>query len=317
VTAAPLNGWIYHGARGFEGHLREEIGQWSSRWGELYHGGAAETPAFWNQNIWLSPFRLSFDSISEASQALRGIQRNWCLTNTAHFRRAALIQSRLPPLASASKARVFPWFAPRAPMGSWTLLDPHTIVASARCTSPFPGGAVSFAEDKTGPPSRAYLKLWEALSRCRRCPLNGERCLDAGASPGGWTWALARLGADVTAVDRAPLADRVTAMPRVRWLKHDAFTLKPRDIGALQWLFCDAACYPPRLYTWIEAWRASGLCENFVCTIKMQGKPDMETARRFASIAESAVVHLFYNKHELTWIKVPPQEEAPRRGGAR
>jgi 23S rRNA (cytidine2498-2'-O)-methyltransferase len=229
-------------------------------------------------------------------------------------------------------------------MGAWTLLDGHTLLASPTCTSPFPGGKIEFQEDKEGPPSRAYLKLWEALTLARALPGEsdaihgdspcchpwlpgaGSRCLDAGASPGGWTWALARLGAEVTAVDRAPLDERIAAMPGVRFLKHDAFTLKPQDIGPIDWLFCDAACYPSRLFKWIEQWLASGLCKNFVCTIKMQGviedegtqneeapdgknlsertSPDFETPKRFAAIPGGWVVHLWHNKHELTWICV-------------
>jgi 23S rRNA (cytidine2498-2'-O)-methyltransferase len=194
-------------------------------------------------------------------------------------------------------------------MGGWTLLDAHTLLASPDCSSPFPAGRIRFAEDKEGPPSRAYLKLWEALTRCRKWPAPGERCLDAGASPGGWTWALARLGAGVIAVDRSPLEPRIAAMPGVRFLQHDAFTLKPEDLGPLDWLFCDVACYPPRLYEWVERWLASGLCANFVCTIKMQGavggaaEPDFDTPRRFASIPGGVVVHLWHNRHELTWIK--------------
>ncbi len=70
-------------------------------------------------------------------------------------------------------------------------------------------------EDHIGPPSRAYLKLWEALVRFGRWPAPGDRCLDLGASPGGWTWVLAKLGANVTAVDKAPLAPAVAAMPGV------------------------------------------------------------------------------------------------------
>jgi 23S rRNA (cytidine2498-2'-O)-methyltransferase len=191
-------------------------------------------------------------------------------------------------------------------MGSWTLLDAHTLLGSAHCASPFPGGIIEFEEDKQGPPSRAYLKLWEALVRCGRLPRPGERCLDAGASPGGWTWALANLGADVLAVDRAPLEDRILAMPGVSFQKHDAFTLPPPGIGPLDWLFCDVICYPRRLYEWVEKWLASGLCKNYICTIKMQGEGDFETPRRFAAIPGSTVVHLHHNKHELTWIKLAP-----------
>jgi 23S rRNA (cytidine2498-2'-O)-methyltransferase len=194
-------------------------------------------------------------------------------------------------------------------MGSWTLLDAHTILAAADCESPFPGGIIEFEEDKLGPPSRAYLKLQEALVCAGKRPGIGERCLDAGACPGGWTWALARLGAEVLAVDRTPLEERVLAMPGVRFMKHDAFTLKPADVGPLDWFFSDVICYPPKLLEWVEKWLDSGLCENFICTIKWQGEADLrdqwfETTRRFANIPGSRVIHLYHNKHELTWIKL-------------
>ena len=124
-----------------------------------------------------------------------------------HHRRAALIQERLPHVSA--KPIVFPAAAPTAPLGSWTLLAPDRLLAAAQCSSPFPNGEVQFVEDKTGPPNRAYLKLWEALVRLRRWPQPGERCLDLGASPGGWTWVLAKLGANVIAIDKAPLDPRI------------------------------------------------------------------------------------------------------------
>ncbi|MDR3115351.1 MAG: hypothetical protein LBU25_07515 [Treponema sp.] len=300
----PLTGQVYEGLPGFEAHLQAELGIPTPSWGPLYYrehpAGRDQGSCFWNQNIWRTPFRLTFGSIAEAAAALRGIQRNWAPTLFTQFRRGALIQAQLPFLST--KPRPFPWTVPASPVGAWTLLDAHTLIASAHCSSPFPGGVITFEEDTKGPPSRAYLKLWEALVRFRTWPGPGDRCLDAGASPGGWTWALARLGAEVTAVDRAPLADRVLAMPGVRWIRHDAFTLKPEDLGPLEWLFCDVICYPPRLYEWIRRWLDSGLCSNFICTIKMQGKPDFETTRRFAAIPGSRVVHLYHNKHELTWM---------------
>lgn len=301
----PLTGQVYQGIAGFEAHLSEEIGADSPSWGNLYYTEIPKNPVFWRQNVWLDPFRLEFGSISEAAKTLRGIQRNWAAVLHTCFRRGALIQAQLPSVSA--KPRRFPWLVPNAPIGAWTLIDEHTMIASARCSSPFPGGFIEFEEDKENPPSRAYLKLWEALVRLRRFPAPGERCLDAGASPGGWTWALARLGARVLAVDRAPLEDRIAAMPGVEYIKRDAFTLKPESIGFIDWLCCDVICYPPRLYDWIRLWLDSGLCRNVICTIKMQGKPDAETTRRFAAIPGGLVTHLCYNKHELTWLYSKPQ----------
>jgi 23S rRNA (cytidine2498-2'-O)-methyltransferase len=307
MQLSPLDTRLYEAIPGFEDHLCAELGVRQACWGAFYapaENHDSEQQIFWYQNAWLDPFRLEFGPISEAVSVLRGIQRNWAPSLFTQFRRGTLIQSELPFLSR--KRRPFPWLLPDAAIGAWTLLDAHTMIASAHCSSPFPGGIIEFEEDKSGPPSRAYLKLWEALVRCREWPLAGERCLDAGASPGGWTWALSRLGVDLLAVDRAPLEKRILAMSGVRFLRHDAFTLKPEDLGPQDWIFCDVICYPRRLYEWIERWLASGLCKRFICTIKMQGAdPDFleqgEFIRRFAAIPGSTVVHLHHNKHELTW----------------
>jgi 23S rRNA (cytidine2498-2'-O)-methyltransferase len=64
----------------------------------------------------------------------------------------------------------------------------------------------------------------------------------------------------------------------------------------------DVICYPARLLEWVNEWIDSGLCRNFICTLKMQGKADHETTRAFADIPGSHIVHLTANKNELTWI---------------
>jgi 23S rRNA (cytidine2498-2'-O)-methyltransferase len=300
-----LPGRIYQPVPGFEEHLEYELGPRRESWGPfLYVPPPPAEPVFWYRNLWLNPLRIEFDSISQAAASLRGIQRNWAPALFTQFRRGALIQEKLPVLAA--RRRPFPWLLPDAPVGAWTLLDARTLIASPACASPFPGGIVEFEEDKDGPPSRAYLKLWEALVRCRQWPAPGERCLDAGASPGGWTWALSRLGARVSAVDRAPLESRIGGLENVSFIKHDAFTLRPGDIGPLDWLFCDVIAYPGRLLEWVTKWLESGLCRNFICTIKMQGAAEegFNAARRLAAIPGSRVVHLYHNKHELTWMKM-------------
>jgi 23S rRNA (cytidine2498-2'-O)-methyltransferase len=185
------------------------------------------------------------------------------------------------------------------------LVEPGLMLASPRCSSPFPNGAVRFVEDKQGPPNRAYLKLWEALTLIGRHPQPGERCLDLGASPGGWTWALAKLGARVMSVDKAPLDPAVASMPGVDVRQASAFALSPQDIGPVDWLLSDVVCYPRRLYRLVQTWMASGLARNFVCTVKFQGETDFEAMRLFAAVPGSRLMHLRHNKHELTWVKLP------------
>ena len=203
-----------------------------------------------------------------------------------------------------AKPLVFPAAAPSAPLGSWLLLDAGTILAASDCSSPFPNGEARFVEDREGPPNRAYLKLWEALTLIGRLPGPGDLCLDLGASPGGWSWVLAKLGARVIAVDKAPLAPSVVAMPGVEVRQASAFSMEPATLGPVDWPFSDVICYPTRLLSLIERWLAAGLARNLVCTIKFQGATDHATARRFAVIPGSRLMHLHHNKHELTWIRL-------------
>jgi len=258
-------------------------------------------PAWFVRNVWLEPIRIPIDSIGDAARKLRSLQRSWALYSTGNHRRAALIQEQLPHVSA--KPLPFPAPPPGAPLGSWTLLDRDTILASPRCTHPFPNGEIRFVEDRSGPPNRAYLKLWEALTLLGRRPGPGDACLDAGASPGGWTWALARLGADVLAVDRVPLDPRMAALPGVRFEARSAFGVQPRDAGPFDWIFSDVVCYPERLWEWVRRWVESGRCRNFVCTIKFQGEDPYAIAERFAAVEGSRLVHLVANKHELTWMK--------------
>jgi 23S rRNA (cytidine2498-2'-O)-methyltransferase len=256
--------------------------------------------AAWAANVWHDCVELAVPSIGAAAQALRDIQRNWAMYAPLHHRRASLIQERLPHVSA--RPITFPAPAPSAALGSWTLLAPDLLLAAAHCCSPFPNGEPTLVEDKSGPPNRAYLKLWEALVRLGRWPQQGERCLDLGASPGGWTWALAKLGAEVLAVDKAGLDPRVAAMPGVTWRGESAFALEPESIGRVDWFCCDVACYPARLLRLVEKWRASGLVGTFVCTLKFQGATDHDTAAAFAAITGARLAHLHHNKHELTFL---------------
>jgi 23S rRNA (cytidine2498-2'-O)-methyltransferase len=290
----------YLAAEGLEPQLQEELrraGVARREHGRLLVGDKA-VPSAWAANVWHDCVELPITSIGQAAQALRDVQRNWAMYAPLHHRRAALIQERLPHVSA--KPIVFPAAAPTAPLGSWTLLAPDRLLMAARCSSPFPNGEVAFVEDKAGPPNRAYLKLWEALVRLRRWPQPGERCLDLGASPGGWTWVLAKLGAQVVAIDKAPLDPRVAAVPGIEWRGESAFALEPESVGPVDWLFSDIVCYPARLLRLVERWRASGLVKTFVCTIKFQGATDHDAAAAFAALPGSCVTHLHHNKHELT-----------------
>mgnify|MGYP002635450671 CR=1 FL=1 len=262
--------------------------------------------AHWAQNIWRNPKTFQIVSINDAAAQLKALQRNWCLHSYQLHRRAKLILEKLPPVKS--RTLPFPSPLPTAPLGSFTLLDEKTLLASSDCSSPFPNGEVHFVEDKEGPPNRAYLKLYEALTLAGIQPQAGEFCIDVGGSPGGWAWVIHKCGADVLSIDRSPLSPSIARLRGVSFQKRDAFSLLPKDFEqkgqAVDWLFSDLICYPEKLYEWIMQWIESGICKNFICTLKFKGEPDLSIIKKFATIPNSHVQHLFHNKNELTWFKL-------------
>ena len=296
----PTIGSAYLAPEGLEATLSESLdraGAGPLQWhGRLALSAAPPVDCPWAQDTWLAPAVHEVASVKGAADVLRGMQRNWSAYGAGHHRRMALINDRLPPVKAAPLA--FPDAAPAAHLGAWTLLEPGLLLASPTKASPVPNGEWRFVEDREGPPSRAYLKLWEALTRLGAYPQPGDTGLDLGASPGGWTWVLARLGAAVTGVDKAPLDSRVAAMPGVTQAIDSAFALEPRPVD---WLVCDVIAYPARTLAMLERWLP--LARFMVCTIKFQGATDHAAVEAAMQLPGVSVQHLFHNKHELTVLR--------------
>lgn len=282
--------------------LLEELKNVRSVHGSLVLTDGPIQNSVWAQNIWLDCEIVSFESITQAAKILKSRGKLWASYTFDNHRRAQLIQDQLPKL----KPRIMDFLGdvPENNLGAWTLLDKNTLLAASKTNSPFPLGEVQFKEDKKNPPSRAYLKLWELFTVYGVKPRPNQRVVDFGSCPGGWTWVLQTAGCHVVSIDRAPLEEHIARLPKVEFIKTNAFNVKPEDIGAIDWFFSDIICYPEKLFELVQAWQKSGLCSNFVCTIKFQGKTDFETLKKFQAMENSRVQHLYHNKHEVTvWIK--------------
>lgn len=283
--------------------LCKEIGEFTSVYDRLVF--CENTPSqlpVWTQNIWLSPAFIPIQSISQGVDKLRSLQLRWANYPYQHHRRAQLIQQQLPKYQP--KPLQFLGSIPNKPLGSWLMIEDNLILASTECSSRFPNGEIHFIENKTTPPSRAYLKLWELFTVYKIKPPENALCLDLGSSPGGWTWVLQQIGCRVISVDKAPLAPHIMSLPGVDFRACSAFSLTPEEIGPIDFLFSDVICYPSRLYQYIQRWIKSGLCRNFICTLKFQGETDFAIIQKFRDIEGSRLIHLYNNKHELTWVFV-------------
>src|SRR5262249_3767361 len=158
------------------------------------------------------------------------------------------------------------------------------------------------AEDRA-PPSRAYRKLEEAFAWMGAAPRAGETCVDLGAAPGSWTYAAARRGARVLAVDRAPLAPAVAGLRGVTTVAGNAFTYAPP--APVDWLFSDIVCEPERAIALAGDWLAAERCRNLVVTVKFKGRDRYGLLATVAPILDGArpdfarVKQLAQNKNEV------------------
>jgi 23S rRNA (cytidine2498-2'-O)-methyltransferase len=146
-----------------------------------------------------------------------------------------------------------------------------------RVISPFPAGEVPIAVDKSVP-SRAFAKLVEAEQRLGVRIGAGDRCVDLGAAPGGWSAVALARGARVVAVDRAPLREDLTAHPRLRFHRGDAFAFVPD--GPVDWLLCDVIAAPQRSIGLLLDWVRHRRARRFVVTIKFRGQAEYAALER-------------------------------------
>ncbi len=266
----------------------------------LYFFNAHYCPLF-AQVTWINCQTIPITSINDGIKKLKALGKNWALFSIGNHRRARLIQEGLYKIKDDPIA--FLADAPKHSMGGWTLLDPHTIVCSPHTTSRYPLGKIEFIEDKKTPPSRAYLKLWEFFTVYCPPPAPHTKVIDLGSAPGGWSWVLAQLNLDVISVDKAPLADHIAQLAPITFVQESAFSLDPKKMSGVQWLFSDIICYPERLLALVKKWMQESSVQHFVCTIKFQGEADFAIIDEFLKIPNSKMVHLYHNKHEVMWWK--------------
>ena len=139
-------------------------------------------------------------------------------------------------------------------------------VTAAQLLSPFRGGKARMAVGGDRP-SRAARKVEEALHWLGTSPGAGETCVDLGAAPGGWSWALLEKRCRVIAVDPAELREDVRAHPKLVHEKISAFGYAPAE--PVDWLFCDMAWRPVEVARMLAKWGRRGYARVLVSNVKL------------------------------------------------
>lgn len=190
--------------------------------------------------------------------------------------------------------------------GFYSFASPSLTQSLVAALSPHVGGYLLLEEDKN-PPSRAYKKLREALTRIGLSIAPGQTCIDLGASPGGWSWDVVQAGAKLIAVDRAPLREDLMKHPAVTFIKGDGFLFEPST--PVDWLLCDIIAAPDRSIGLLQRWVESHWAKYFCVTIKFKGSSEygkLSTLKDFLRVSSKKflVRQLVANKNEVTAIGV-------------
>lgn len=194
-----------------------------------------------------------------------------------------------------------------------SLATPAPLPRGGLWPGPFALGRAPVAADPRAP-SSAYRKLLEALAWLGRDLAPGQRCVDLGAAPGGWSHVALARGARVVAVDRAELAPELLRHPRLEHVRRDAFSYAPP--APVDWLLCDVIAEPQRSLALLDRWVAEGWCDNLVFHLKFKGRGAYAPAFRALEGAPFAVVrqkHLVHDKNEVT-LMAAGRDRAPRAG---
>ena len=144
-----------------------------------------------------------------------------------------------------------------------------SVAPPPELSSAVPGGELRMKMDDRAP-SRSYLKIEEAFHRMGVEPAAGDTVIDLGAAPGGWSYACARRGARVTAVDNGPLKIEDACIRRIDHVHADGLTFRlSRHQPPVDWLVSDMLISPGDAFGLLKHWVGGHHCSRMVMNLKL------------------------------------------------
>ena len=195
------------------------------------------------------------------------------------------------------------------PEGLWHSTAPMSALSSRQ-----PNGALRMKDDPQAP-SRSYLKVEEAFFRMNEWPQPGQRVVDLGAAPGGWTLAFAKRGGQVIAVDNGALK---LPSPGPGWgsvehVQADGMTFAlPAGQPPVDWLVADMLIPPVRVINLLRHWLQARAMKRLVVNMKLPEGAPLPAVRSLQALLNSEpcfrghVHHLYHDREEVTvmgWLK--------------
>lgn len=171
--------------------------------------------------------------------------------------------------------------------------------------SPYIAGNLRM-RDRAGAPSRSARKLEEAFVAMNIFPKAGETAVDLGAAPGGWTFALARHGAKVTAVDHGELdlPEGKSWKEKVNHLRENGLKYEP--LAPVDWLCCDMLIGSRETLRVLGEWLDKKLTRRFVVNVKLPQTHPWPVIKEALALLEKydwkvlKARHLYHDRREIT-----------------
>ncbi|MFH1970356.1 MAG: SAM-dependent methyltransferase [Verrucomicrobiota bacterium] len=189
------------------------------------------------------------------------------------------------------------------PGGLW-----GTVMPSHRLSDARPGGVHRMRFDAKAP-SRSYLKIEEVFERMGAAPAPGQRVVDLGAAPGGWSYAFLKRGCRVLAVDNGPLKLKSlgNAGGSLTHLRENGIPFMPPPAWLpLDWMVSDMLIPPGQTLGMIRKWMEHGWMRRFVFNVKLPQQhpyPALKPIETFLHSQSGIKFHirqLYHDRREVT-----------------
>ncbi|MBL8939330.1 MAG: 23S rRNA (cytidine(2498)-2'-O)-methyltransferase RlmM [Archangium sp.] len=318
-TTLPTAGkWLWTCREGFEAQLYEEL-CWKKCGATLLGAGLVETERAPATPTTFARMGFLVDAlVTTPQQAAETLKQQptkvqvWVPDTQSGNARAGECpawESTIVAMREGRKDPSTPWaaFESGALLGQVCLVAPHTAAVGsihARDALSLAAGGRARMKRTADAPSRAAMKLDEALEWVGIAPGKGDLCVDLGSAPGGWTRRILERGARVWSVDTGLLAPDLAKHARVKHFHQTAFAFTPEEPA--DWLFCDMAWRPVEVAQLLAKWARNRWATQLVANIKLPMKDKLPVVTRVRALLEDGgwsnvtLRQLYHDRDEVT-----------------